>query len=201
VFGELPSRLPWFPKGDFLVTLPINDEGKVNLDVLIRFLEECPNRPLKEDTKQLRECVKRLGRVWFDLEACMQVALLSVRTQSLAYQICEHYCLPFDKWVYTQLFPETIPSTPPKKTKKMRLAEALDGVDTRSISAHAKWDYGARKRLLTKYDATRKKRFGGGTRHFNFVVDAARRGAVNRMYGMMTDDKNVSAWMNPTVLA
>jgi hypothetical protein len=148
---------PGFPKGDLVVMLPINADGEVNLEVLVNFLEECPNKKLKEDTKELRETVKRLHRVWFDLEGVMQLTLASVRTQCLAYQISEHFCLPFDQWIYSQIWPESMPSTPPKKLKKVLKAEAMDGIDTKTISVHAKWDYGARKRLLTKYDAARKR--------------------------------------------
>jgi len=55
-------------------------------------------------------------------------------------------------------------------------------------------------RHLTRYAEARRQHFGKDhIIHYNVSVDAARRGAVSRMFGFISDKDSIGAWLNPTV--
>jgi len=181
---------PGFPTGAHKVKIPVNGDGEIDAEEFAAALEQRSSPDMRKDSIDVRNEIRCAQLQFWSLERLAMLLAKHCKLHVLLFQMFINFSATYDRqmraevWDVRQMVPERVE----------------DRITSASPAARSLFGPYAKKLLVTRYHAARKAHFSRSCQlHFNVSVDAARRGAVQRMYGFVSDSENCAAWLNPTV--
>lgn len=179
--------MPEPPDGNVPVNVSCKQCG-LRLKDLTEALDVWPDRAMKKATVEFKQHVEANREEYIEWEDAFRILLKATKLHCVVFQICVGLSAPFDEKILGECYPDvqqhrSLVEVPKQLTQNKRTSL---------------WGAHQMNAFLSAYVAARSRYFQCPRPHMSFAVDAARRGAKNRLYGFCCDDLNVGCWLNPT---
>lgn len=185
--SEYRWNVPEPPDGNVPVNVSCKQCG-LRLKDLTEALDVWPDRAMKKATVEFKQHVEANREEYIEWEDAFRILLKATKFHCVVFQICVGLSAPFDEKILGECYPDiqqhrSLVDVPKQLTQNKRTSP---------------WGSSPNERLLVGLCCCQITILPAPRPHMSFAVDAARRGAKNRLYGFCCDDLNVGCWFNPT---